>query len=604
MKVLEFLDTIKDDKKKEIFKRRLLGHTINKIKKDLELNLSNERIRQIYLGIVREKKIELEEDKYIEVFKKYYFSKKDFTIAFKEEEITFNYLMINLKRGRLSFFELEGDISFPEEIRNSIKNIKKDREKENNINIEGELVFKSRRSIADYIVKTHFIEEGSIHYFEEAYNKFLKDNNLDNNRKFIMNARSYENVFLNGSNKVLWKQWRRFRYYDIASHDFTNFWEEINIKDYKDIEISTKKIWEINIELMKKYDIRDEYELHNLLRKLYTKEKRDGIYFGKMPIIAIGNADRNEQVLSLIKSLSPVKAIDFAKAYEEKYGVYANTVLGSFVRCVSSYFYNGIYDYEDQLTPSEEELKELRDTLTEDYYEIEDIKKIYKTKFKNSSEQNINAFSLTNLGFKVKEAYVIKDRFESASSYFRSILYPYDLVDTKKFTSALKNKSSYISALESLRSEYKILEIEEGKYSSIECQEKEGVTLNLIEDYVNAVAEHIKEDEFFSIKTLIDGGFTHKIHTLNKSERFYSSLIAERKDIFSYRTIGHIRIMRKGKHNIFIESLLEYILNNNLIEEEINTENITDLLKEKYGMLKASRHRISKFISSYEIRKG
>ena len=604
MKVLEFINTIKDAKKKEIFKRKVMGDTINKIKKDLALDISNERIRQIYLSVIREKRVELEEDKYKEVFKKYYFSKKDFMEAFKEHEPTFNYLLLHLKRGSLPMLELENDLSFPKEITKCIKSLRKKREKETHFNFNGEIIFKNRRSVADYIVKTYFKEEGSIYDFERVYNEFLKENNLHENKNYAMNSRSYENVFLNESEIALWKQWRRFRYYDIKSYDFTNLWEDINIEKYENMEIGAKKIWLDNKVLMEKYDIRDEYELHNLLRKLCNLQQKKGISFGKMPIIMVGNPNRKEQVLELVKELSPIKAIDFARAYEEKYGVYANTVLGSFVRSISSYFYNGIYDSEEQLTPLDDELEVLKQILKEDYYEINDVKRIYKSKFKTSDEKNINSFSLTKLGFRVKEGYIIKEHFSSSSAYFKSIIYPFDYVDTKKFPSYIRNKSSYISALESLRSEYKILELEEGKYSSIDCQEKEGITIPLIKDYVKAVNNHIKGDEFFTIKTLLDSGFTHKLHDLNKSERFYSFLIIEDRAVFSYRTIGTVRVMRKGKHNIFIEYLLEYIFENEVKKEDITTTNIMKLLEEKYGMKNPSRHKVNKFISSYNLKNG
>jgi hypothetical protein len=70
------------------------------------------------------------------------------------------------------------------------------------------------------------------------------------------------------STLCLWKQGEKLRYYDIVGQDYTELFETINLSQFSNIEISTLKFFEDFPELMEKYDIRDQYELHNLLKKI------------------------------------------------------------------------------------------------------------------------------------------------------------------------------------------------------------------------------------------------------------------------------------------------------------------------------------------------
>ena len=59
---------------------------------------------------------------------------------------------------------------------------------------------------------------------------------------------------------------------------------------------------------MERYDIRDEYELHNLLKKLWAHghyndylDDAHRMTFGRMPTLKIGHTDRKKQVVDIIQ---------------------------------------------------------------------------------------------------------------------------------------------------------------------------------------------------------------------------------------------------------------------------------------------------------------
>lgn len=62
------------------------------------------------------------------------------------------------------------------------------------------------------------------------------------------------------------------RYYDIDSRDYKELLDTLALDRFSNTEISTLKFFNDFPELMNKYDIRDQYELHNLLKKYVIRK--------------------------------------------------------------------------------------------------------------------------------------------------------------------------------------------------------------------------------------------------------------------------------------------------------------------------------------------
>lgn len=111
------------------------------------------------------------------------------------------------------------------------------------------------------------------------------------------------------SHFLLWKLGERFRYYDIDGQDFTELFEVLDLGSYKNVELSTVKFVEEYPELMEKYDIRDGYELHNLLKKVLETDSC-GTYpelkFSKMPTIRFGTPDRDSDMFDIMVENAPI----------------------------------------------------------------------------------------------------------------------------------------------------------------------------------------------------------------------------------------------------------------------------------------------------------
>lgn len=140
------------------------------------------------------------------------------------------------------------------------------------------------------------------------------------------------------------------RYYNIPEHNYEELLDTIDFEAFDNTEISSLKLFRDYPELMAQYDIQDEYELHNLLKKIWPGTTGK-VRFGKMPTIEIGTASREEQVLSLLIQYAPISGEDFAKKYEETYGVKASSVLANYMTAFDEYYYNGVYSIEFRNLP-------------------------------------------------------------------------------------------------------------------------------------------------------------------------------------------------------------------------------------------------------------
>jgi len=561
MTILKYADSLKKEQWREFIKWRLEGFTLDIIGQ--EKGLTRERVRQI-VDKVLNKRPRLFEDRYIEFFEAYNFSMEEFCYIFTEEEIIYNYLtLVAKRRGERRLDELMYDESLPTAIRKRAQQIVY----KDYVNIDGEWIYKHRFEFIDYVVRTYFQEESSFDQFVYKYYELLKELGFSENENLILkNVRSYENKFNRTYDKVLWKAGRKFRYYDIGNYDFSEFWHELELQQYKNVEYSASKFLNEHLELMNKYDIRDEYELHNLLRKLCEKEKNEGITFGRMPMITFGEANRDEQVLDMLLQVAPVSIQDLAVFYEMEYGVLAKTFMSNHLQNFSEYFSDGIYCISVDPLPFDQ-LNCMKEILVNDFYLTTDIKQIYQEEFPLEPVDNINSYTLKTLGFNVFTGYVIKNTYDTAVAYVTKLLTEEDFVDIRELPTGLTGKVSYSSQLYKLRNSYEIIEYKLNHYMNIRYLDRLGVTKEALQDYCQAVFNFINTEELFTIKLLRNKGFSHVLDRLGFTETFYESLLTGDHSSFSYQRMGGVRLFcKKGEKVLLANFLQKYVEKHGVME--------------------------------------
>ena len=325
----------------EIFRMRSSGATLEIAGK--QYGLSRERIRQIEQKMFRvllNKKQTFREDLYGYLYQTYYIPKEILEDTLHLDEKTKYYLTVRYDKGKKDISEALEDPEIPEEIKEAItSNLLKD-----TIEVDGIKIPMTRPDIEDYLIKTYCKDEKTYNEFREIYYHFINENGLSG-KKFTSEDgdqdASRQNRFAMAPN-ILWKQNQRLRYYDM-NRDFDDLLQALNLSQYHDTELSARRLLLDNPELMSKYDIRDEYELHNLLKKIHAEKENPSLEFRRMPILRFGTFDRKQAMKDLIYANSPISADDLIRKIAHKYGPSVNTIKANWLNEMTEFYHRGMY---------------------------------------------------------------------------------------------------------------------------------------------------------------------------------------------------------------------------------------------------------------------
>ncbi|MGL6167317.1 MAG: DNA-directed RNA polymerase subunit alpha C-terminal domain-containing protein [Fusobacteriaceae bacterium] len=573
---------------------RLEGKTLEELGDIFEV--TRERVRQIEVKTLEKIKNNfVREDKYCYLYENYDISQEDFNIAFKKDKEAYNYLKIKFKsKGSISLDEALNDENISLKMKN---NIEKATYKKYFV-LNGERVLKNRASIIKYLCKTYSSNNDlEFEKLKKIYFLTIKKLNEENNLKFNFFDRSSENM-LTSSNYILWKYGRKFRYYDINKNDYTDFLKQLNLNQYNNLEISTLKIFRLYPDLMYEYDIYDEYELHNLLKKICCPIEFSTVKFKKMPMLEFGNVDRDVQILDLLIKLSPIKNIEFAKQYEIEYGIKAQTLLGTDMKNYNNYSDNSIYNIEPTFL-EDEEIEILKKYLSREFYTVKEFEEIFKSTFENKDLKYINGFNLKLLGYKLYSSYIISSEFESSREFFKTLFLKEEILDIENLNFAYKYIIAYAQELQKLRDDFELLEFSSKKYIKISKLEKFGVTKEYIEEFIKKVIEFIPDNTIFTYTHLKNLGFYHEFEDLGFEEYFYSSILSRKKESFSnLRKYGSI-LLKKGNYSISLLEIIEVLI---LSKENLSMDiyNLIEILENEYG-LKINKSQILEQIRDSRI---
>ena len=574
MTAIEYAAQLPDQRRGYVLTERLHGRTLEDIGN--ELNVQRERVRQISNKALEHHPI-LYEDRYAEVFQKYDFSRNDFCLAFKENETVYEYLKIQYKSGELPPEELMDDESYPIIFRRAGERVAY----KNCVQIGSTIVPCKRDSLCDYALRQYATDEISFSSFVDRYHALLSDLGIEDISKLMISGRGYENK-LAASKNILWKHGKCLRYYPISLYDYANLLDTLDLNQYIDIEISALKLFNEHAELMREYDIRDEYELHNLLKKICTEETYPNIRFPRMPTIEFGNFNRDQQVMDLLLSCAPISKEDFAQRYEEEYGIKAGSVMANYLGCIVAYLDGDTYRI-DSPAMSDAMTQKLNAELTDDFYLLSELHEIYRRLFPDADRALLNSYSITNLGFHIYSNYAVSNKYNSAVEYFRHLLLDEDIVDISHFKKGVLSIITFMSQLYTLREDLEIIEFAPQKYIHIRKLNQAGIHKDDLREFCEDVAGYVSDGEYFTMFSLQKSGFTHNLDEFGFDDWFYASVMAENKDMFSYKRTGRNRLFQNGSYTITLSDFIEDILNSQE-SQSMDVYDLGDYLSDEFGL--------------------
>lgn len=566
-----------DERAIRILQQRASGKTLEEVGQ--QEGATRERIRQIEKKALdkftRRGHTIYEEDQYAYLFSTYAFEREFYFDYLDESKNIWYYLNFRYTRGKTDTSEALDDEKLSIATRRAIdKYIHR-----GYIQIDGSYIPMQRGDFEDVVAEKYCKDEVSLETFFEYYEQFLEEHDITDERLQVTeSAKASRSNRLAESNKILWKQNRCLRYYDIDGSDFTELLETLNLGQYENIELSTRKFLIDYPELMKRYDLRDEYEIHNLLKKIHAEKENPQMVFGRMPSLQFGVFDKDNAVKEILFALAPVSMDDLAEMISLEYGTREDTIKANWLNCISEYYHHGMYSVEYEDMP-EEHVQKLKAALVNDFYFMTELRKIYKNLVPDADLTLLSTYNLKKMGFLVGSSYVIQN-YPTAEAFFDYLLTSDDVVDVAPISKRYTGLTTYSAYLAGIKHDMRIIEFEPYQYINIRRLEKLGFTKEKLREYGNQVWSYLVDDRYFTIQSIRNDGFESDLDVLGFGDLFYASILKE-DGRFSWQRVGNAVVLSpKGNSFTVHDFLVDYITN----AGSVNVDDFSLELREKFGI--------------------
>ena len=597
--VIDFILTegVLDEREREVFSQRVAGKTLEEIGR--QFDITRERVRQIEKKSIKRirdclrtrTEADTFDEDYYEYFYESYDVPKEFWVDYSGiNDKTLGYLSVIYEKGKNDISAAVEDDKLGVGLRLRIQEYL-DRDC---ITIDGVKIPGRRKDIQDYVLSVYCRDETDYDAYVELYNSVLAGNGVPfDDRLYITdeNKRSRRER-LEESRVCLCKYGFRLRYYDIDSNDYTELMDSLCLGSYSDTEISTLKFFEDYPEIMRKYDIRDQYELHNILRKTVDAADYPGMDIKSQPMIRFGEFDRNAEIKSIIETFSPIAESELIDYLHSEYGYYETTLKVSYLPHFAKYLENGIYDIGTHQIPDERKLPFLK-SLTEDFYFIRSLRGQYRQMFPDAPEDELNARELKGMGFSLYSEYVLRNH-DSLEAYFRYILTKDGVCTIRDKLRRYSASRTFYSVYMSLLKQRVIFLYEPDGIVTAERLSKLGVTAGSINAFADGVYNMTDEAEYFTIHSLRCKGLSTDLDSLGFEDFFLASILNTDFRFTGQRVFGSYVFCKAVNSRLF--SIKDFILEELDCFDSIDKEEFADFLSENFG-IQPGENGLSKIIS-------
>lgn len=573
-----------EPRNREIIQKRLQGATLEEIGR--EYNLTRERVRQIIKAQSQKVRTSyithtglqyFDEDYYRYLYTNYSLDRNDSIKWLGISQADWRYLeAMDLEPGKKDLNEaLDDKKGLESGLRLKIKNYLN----RNKLFIDEMWIDRKRADLEEVVIRKFCQSSTSFNRFVQIYNQFLEEEDIPNDEKLYYT----EDVFRTRKNHLatarflLWTQNETIRYYDIDSRDYTDLLDGLNLDSFENIELSTEKFIVDYPELMRRYDIRDRYELHNLLKKIIKEGDYHGFRSRRMPHICFGDFDRNAAIFEILAENSPVSTQDLAAEVSRAYGYDTATVECTYLQPFSMYYYQGIYSI-NQKPMSSEHQEQLKKRLTEDFYYFDEIRTIYQSLAHDADPEEINPMNLKKMGFIVLSRYAVQ-HYPSLEDYYEHLLTCEDTIDIRSYKKRFAYVGMFSQKLMALKRSLTVIEYAPDQLINIRKLERSGITREMIHVFCDQVYSEMKDSTYFSAHSLRISSMQSPLYDLGFDDWFYANLLIA-DDRFSFARVFGTIILYKGKKDITIKSFLNALIRKH---RSIDILDLLDELEKIYG---------------------
>ena len=543
--LMESLNNLKEDHK-IILLEKLEGKTLEYIGQ--ERGVTRERIRQV-IAKSRAKIPVVFEDTYSDLFSEYNFDCNTFCEIFEVEKYVYYYL-----KEKYSIGEKDKSDLLDLDILNDVQK-EKLRKKCNIIIYNHENMVVNKNNILEAILKSTS-DQIEINQLLDLYNDFIDKYNLQNVQNYLSKeeARNVERV-LSVSRKIICAYKRRYRYFDIDSLSTVDITNLGNLLIVDSGAYSTELFFNDNPLLMKELDIRDEYELHNILKKLFSDSEK--FNFTRMPDVLIDCNNKLDFIEDKIKELSPIGIDDFCQFIYENYGHKIDTFKALLMTNFNIYIDNYVLKVESpEFTDEQREI--IKNYLQGDIYSIKTLKKLLTDLFDVDDFRLINNINLSKMGYKVRGNYIMKSNIISLEDYLKNKVLSNDYYFIE--SEYKKIGSTFYSYLYKMIYDMILFKIDEDKYITTKKLNKLGIEKRDIIEFQNKTLEIISNNQYFNLSFIKRNMNFNNLKNEEFTDDFYETIVSIIPSIKTF-TIDGNRMFIKSEvaptRELFISSIIE-----------------------------------------------
>ncbi|MGF2097738.1 DNA-directed RNA polymerase subunit alpha C-terminal domain-containing protein [Mammaliicoccus lentus] len=562
--ILSHIEENYKDNTYKMFKLRLQGKTLEEIGNIA--GVTRERVRQVVKKVIDNTNKTFKEDENAYWFNTYDLDNKRYKMLFNDD--LYNYLSSRYKKGDRHWTEIIYDDKATLQLKKLIRN----EQLKGKIEIDGEIISKTKASIIDYVIKEFGKSPMHLDDLFELVAIFLEEQGLDKNG-FKIEYRYLENTLADTSNAVS-RGKKIYRYYPYDEYDWDTFYEAINFEEWINLEISTSILFKYHPTLMEKFHIYHENELHNVIKRTRENIKNINIELTRMPNISIGNVDRAQQVKDLMYKHAPLYVEEFAKLYYQTYGVKEQTFKANYLGFIDKYISDD-YIKVNFDSVNDKEIKHVEQVINgREFMFIEDLKE------KIEDEILDLQIILKHLNYKTFTTYILKSEYETSVNYFNENFYrDSEVVDLTNIDKRLWNLSSFASWLYDKFKTLELIEFAPRKYITRQKLNEIGLTSNILEDFRSETLNRLNDGHVWSIHTIIDVIDNEMIESFGFEPIFYRSILRGLENVYSNKMGGNYLLKKDKEFSI-----------RDLVEEEvvkvkmIDIFDLTEIINEKYDV--------------------
>ena len=437
----------------------------------------------------------------------------------------------------------------------------------NLISYKGENIVATKINILKTILKNakKYMKYSDIMY---EYNKIIEYYQLDIASLNENDDRNIDGI-LNRSMFVLCTFGKNYRYYDLNSIDEYNI---NNLKRMLEVEAgdySTEFFFKNNKFLMKNIGIIDEYELHNLLRKIIGNYNGKIVY-SRMPDILIDCNDKFEFIDKLIHKLSPIDLDEFVDYVCQNYGHKYNTFKALLSTYFNKYITNGkIISNCIEFTSEQNEI--LTKKLVEDIYSISTLKKLLLDLFALNDFKLINNLNMSKLGYKLRGNYIMKNTISNLERYLHNIILNTNYFEIKE--EFKKIGSTFFTYLYKFINELDLYKIGNEKYITIKKLNELGIRKDTIKSFIYDIEKIIPENEYFNLYILKKKFTFNNFIKYNFPDCFYETIISTISNVKTCILKNNVLFIKTDNQVNRINFINSFVTKNKISIDEIK-ENI------------------------------